>query len=240
MTYDPNRNGSADPRVAGRYDIDVGLRQHMLRVYNYMAGGLAVTGIVAYLAAASGFYFRIAHTPLIWVVMLAPLAMVMVMSFGIQRLSLGALQATFWVYAGLMGLSLAGIFLVYTGTSIALTFFVSAATFMSMSLWGYTTRRDLSGMGSFLMMGLFGIVIASVVNMFMHSTGMQFVISVLGVLIFTGLAAYDTQRIKEIYFEGMGPEWAGKSAIMGALNLYLDFINLFMMLLQFLGVRRND
>jgi FtsH-binding integral membrane protein len=240
MSFDPNRFGYANPQAAGRYDVDAGLRQHMLRVYNYMTGGLAVTGIVAYVAAASGFYARIAHTPLLWVVMFAPLVVVLFMSFRLQQMSLGAVQAAFWGYAALMGLSMAGIFLVFTGTSIALTFFVSAAMFLAMSLWGYTTKRDLSGMGSFMMMGLFGIIIASVVNLFMHSTGLQFAISALGVIIFTGLTAWDTQRIKEIYFEGMGPEWAGKSAVWGALTLYLDFINLFMMLLQFLGVRRND
>ena len=221
-------------------DIDVGLRQYMLSVYNYMAGGLALTGMVAYFAAASGFYQAIVGTPLFWVVLLAPLGMVLLLSFGIQRMSLGATQLSFWVYAALVGLSLAGIFLVYTQASIARVFFITAATFAAMSLYGYTTRSDLSRFGSFLFMGLIGIVLAGLVNLFIHSSALQFAISVIGVVVFVGLTAYDTQRIKEMYFEGDGAVIAGKKAIMGALQLYLDFINLFILLLQFMGVQRRD
>jgi FtsH-binding integral membrane protein len=171
MSYEPNRGGYADPRAASRYDIDTGLRQHMLRVYNYMAGGLAVTGLVALFAVSTGIYQAIAHTPLMWVAIFAPFAIVLLMGFRIQQMSMGAVQLAFWAFAALMGLSLAGIFLVYTQTSIALTFFITASMFLFMSLYGYTTKRDLSGMGSFMMMGLFGIIIASLVNMFLHSTG---------------------------------------------------------------------
>ncbi len=220
-------------------DIDVGLREYMLRVYNYMAGGLALTGLVAYGAVATGIYQALAHTILFWIILIAPLALVFFLSFRINQMSLGAAQATYWVYAGLVGLSLGGIFLVYTGGSIALTFFVCAAMFGAMSLWGYTTKRDLTGMGSFLFMGLIGIVIASLANMFIGSPGLQFAISAIGVVVFTGLTAWDTQQIKEMYWAGDGTVVAGKKAVMGALRLYLDFLNLFLMLLQFMGVRRD-
>jgi FtsH-binding integral membrane protein len=240
MSYDPNRWNYASPSAASGYDVDVGLRQHMLRVYNYMAGGLALTGAVSYFSVATGVYQALAHTPLMFVVMLAPLGLVMLLSFRIQRMSVAGAQLAFWSYAALMGLSLGAIFLVYTKTSIASVFFITASMFLAMSLYGYTTRADLSRFGSFLFMGLIGIVVASLVNMFLMSSGLQFVLSVAGVLVFTGLTAYDTQRIKEVYFGGMGPEWAAKSAIMGALTLYLDFINLFMMLLQLFGDRRSN
>jgi len=229
---------SADTRAG----IDVGLRDYMLRVYNYMASGLALTGIVAWLAAAGGrdsFIAHIYHTPVMWLVILAPLGLVMLLSFGINRLSAAASQGIFWLYAGLMGLSLATIFLVYTYSSIARVFFITAGTFAAMSLYGYTTKRDLSQFGSFLFMGLIGIIIASLVNLFIGSTALQFAICVIGVLVFTGLTAWDTQSIKEIYYEGDGAEIAGKKAVMGALRLYLDFVNLFMMLIQLLGVRRD-
>ncbi len=220
--------------------IDVGLRQHMLRVYNYMASAVALTGIVAYAAASSQPLMQLLFaTPLKWVVMLAPLAFVLVLSFGIHRLSLFASQAVFWVFAGVMGLSLSTIFIVFTGQSIARVFFITAASVGALSLDGYTTKRDLSGMASFLIMGLFGIVIAGLVNMFLKSSGLQFAISVIGVLVFAGLTAYDTQRIKSEYLESDPEETAGKKAIMGALALYLDFINLMMMLLQLLGQRRD-
>jgi FtsH-binding integral membrane protein len=219
--------------------VDVGLRDYMLRVYNYMASGLALTGIVAYVAAHTGFIVQIYNTPLMWLVMLAPLGLVMLMSFGVQRMQASTMQLVFWIYSGLMGLSLATVFLVFTGASVARVFFITAGTFAGMSLYGYTTRRDLSQFGSFLFMGLIGIIIASLVNMFIGSTALQFAISVIGVLVFTGLTAYDTQQIKEMYYEGDGSEIAGKKAIMGALRLYLDFINLFMMLMQLLGTRRN-
>ncbi|MEA2731142.1 MAG: uncharacterized protein QOF70_5617 [Acetobacteraceae bacterium] len=219
--------------------IDAGLRRYMLSVYNYMAVGLAVTGLVATIAVATGFYQQIAETPLIWLVMLAPLAAVLFLSVRIDRMSFAMAQTVFWVYAGLMGLSLAGILLVYTGTSVARVFFISAGTFAAMSLYGYSTRRDLSRFGSFLFMGLIGIVLASVVNIFVASSVLHFAISVIGVLVFTGLSAYDTQRIKEIYVTGRGGAEMAKLALMGALTLYLDFINLFVMLLQLTGDRRG-
>ena len=219
--------------------IDAGLRQYMLRVYNFMAAGLGLTGVVAYAAVATGFYQQIAATPLIWVVMLAPLALVLLLSFRIQRMSVGAAQASFWGYAALMGLSLAGIFLIYTGTSIARVFFISGATFAAMSLYGYTTRRDLSRFGSFLVMGLIGIVLASLVNMFIASSALHFAVSVIGVIVFTGLTAWDTQRIKEIYLESDPADVLTKKALMGSLALYLDFVNLFLMLLQLTGQRRD-
>jgi FtsH-binding integral membrane protein len=219
--------------------LDVGLREYMLRIYNYMASALALTGIVAYVFANSGYYAAIQHTPLIWVVMLAPLGLVMLLSFGINRLSAAAAQGIFWLYAALMGVSLASVFLVFTGASVARVFFITAGTFAAMSLYGYTTRRDLSQMGSFLFMGLIGIVIASLVNIFIASSALQFAISVIGVVVFVGLTAWDTQQIKEMYYEADGSEVASKKAVMGALRLYLDFVNLFMMLLQLLGVRRD-
>ena len=212
----------------------------MQRVYSYMAGGLALTGIVAYAAAASGFYQAIAGTPLIWVVMLAPLGFVLVLSFGIERMSVGTAMVLFWIYAAVMGLSLGSIFLVYTGTSIARVFFITAATFGAMSLYGYTTKSDLSGFGSFLLMGLIGIVIASIVNIFVGSSALQFAISIIGVIVFVGLTAYDTQRIKQMYLESDYGRNRGKKAVLGALSLYLDFINLFMMLLHLFGQRRES
>jgi hypothetical protein len=226
---------TADTQV----DIDVGLRNYMLRIYNYMASALALTGIVAYVFAESGMYLSIARTPLIYVVMLAPLGLVMLLSYGINRLSAAAAQGIFWVYAGLMGISLASVFLVFTGASVARVFFITAGTFAAMSLYGYTTKRDLSQLGAFMFMGLIGIVIASVVNIFLASSALQFAISVIGVVVFVGLTAWDTQSIKEMYYEGDGHEIAGKKAVMGALRLYLDFVNLFMMLIQLLGVRRD-
>ena len=241
MSYDPTNRWSASANASiSQIGVDAGLRNYMLRVYNYMAGGLAITGVVAYLAAASGLYVALVQNPILfWIVMLAPLGLVFFLSFRIQTMSLVTAQATFWIYAALVGLSLAGLFLVYTGASIAQVFFITAATFLGMSLWGYTTKRDLTGFGSFLMMGLFGIIIAMLVNVFVHSAAIQFAISVIGVLIFTGLTAWDTQQIKEMYWEGDGSVVAGKKAIMGALRLYLDFINLFIMLLQLMGNRRD-
>jgi FtsH-binding integral membrane protein len=227
---------TADTRV----DIDVGLRDYMLRIYNYMASGLALTGIVAYLFAQYLYANpALARSPLMFVIMLAPLGLVMWLSFGINRMQASTAQALFWVYSALMGLSLASVFLVFTGASIARVFFITAGTFAAMSLYGYTTRRDLSQFGSFLFMGLIGIIIASLVNLFIASSALQFAISVIGVIVFTGLTAWDTQQIKEMYFASDGYEVAGKKAVMGALRLYLDFINLFMMLLQLLGARRD-
>jgi FtsH-binding integral membrane protein len=229
----------AAPPVVGTL-IDAGLRAYMQRVYSYMAGGLALTGIVAYVAASSGFYQAVAATPFIWIVMLAPLGFVLVLSFGIQRLSAGAAAALFWIYAAVMGLSLGSVFLVFTGVSIARVFFITAATFGAMSLYGYTTRSDLSGFGSFLLMGLIGIVIASIVNVFVGSSALQLAISIIGVIVFVGLTAYDTQRIRDMYLESDTDEVEGKKAILGALALYLDFINLFLMLLQLFGQRRQE
>lgn len=219
--------------------VDMGLRAYMLKIFNYMAVGLSLTGVVAFLTASSPTMMAaIFGTPLKWVVMLAPLGFVFAISFGINRMSSATAQALFWIYAAVMGLSLASIFIVFTGTSIARVFFITSGTFAAMSLYGYTTKRDLTAMGSFLFMGLIGIVLASLVNLFLHSSGLSFVISVLGVLIFTGLTAYDTQAIKSMYYEADDSETAGKKAVMGALTLYLDFINLFMYLLRFLGDRR--
>jgi uncharacterized protein len=239
--YDSNARrtspGMAAPIGA---QIDAGLRAYMQRVYGYMAGGLVLTGIVAYAAATSGFYQTIADTGLIWIVMLAPLGFVLALSFGIQQMSAETAMVLFWIYAAIMGLSLGSIFLVFTGTSIARVFFITAATYGAMSLYGYTARSDLSGFGSFLFMGLIGIVIASLVNIFVGSSALQFAISIIGVIVFVSLTAYDTQRIKQMYLESDTAEIAGKKAVVGALALYLDFINLFMMLLQLFGQRRQN
>ena len=222
-------------------DIDVGLRQYMLRVYNYMASGLALTGIVAaFVASNDTLQMAIFGSPLKWVAILAPVALVFYFSFRLHAMSASAAQAVFWVYAALNGVAFSTIFLAYTGTSIARVFFISAATFAAMSLYGYTTKKDLSGWGTFLFAGLIGILVAMVVNIFLASSALQFAISVIGVLVFVGLTAYDTQQIKEMYFAGDDDVVAGRKAIMGALKLYLDFINLFMMLLQLFGNRGND
>jgi len=227
--------------------IDAGLRAYMLRVYNYMLLGLALTGGVAWFTASTpavlSLFFRLAPggyslAPLGWLALFAPLGLVFFLGFRIQHMSLAAAQTTFWIYAGLMGVSLTPILLLYTGASVAQVFFITAATFGAMSLYGYTTGRDLSSFGSFLFMGLVGLLIASLVNMFLQSSMMQWVLSVIGVLIFTGLTAYDTQRIKESYFVGDDGTLAGKKAVMGALSLYLDFVNLFLMLIRLLGDRR--
>jgi FtsH-binding integral membrane protein len=219
--------------------IDPGLRHHMLRVYNLMAGGLGVTGLVAYTAVATGFYQQIAGTPLVWLVVLAPLGLALLLSVRIERMSVGAAQTAFWGYAALMGLSLAGIFLLFTGSSVARVFFIAAATFAAMSLYGYTTRRDLAQFGSFLVMGLVGVVLASLVNLFVASGALQFAVSVIGVIVFTGLTAWDTQRIRDLYLAGEPGDVLAKQALMGALALYLDFINLFVLLLQLTGTRRQ-
>jgi uncharacterized protein len=249
-------------RAAGRVDaatVDAGLRAYMLRIYNYMSIGLAITGLAAlgiYMAAVtadpSGGAARIGNayltpfgyamfvSPLKWLFMLAPLAMVFVISFGINRLRPATAQMLFWVFSALMGVSMSSIFLVYTHTSIVRVFFITAASFGALSLYGYTTKRDMSGMGSFLIMGLFGIVIASLVNIFLASSMLQFVVSVIGVLVFAGLTAYDTQRLKNDYIYGyasQGGDVAERAAITGALTLYLNFINLFTLLLQLLGQR---
>ena len=249
--YDQERLHQVELGRRADMAIDQGLRSYMLSVYNYMAMALALTGLVALGAynmavvetpaglAFSEFGQAIYASPLKWVVMLAPLGFVFFLSFRIQKMSLTAAQATFWLFAGVMGLSLSSIFLVYTGESITTTFFVTAAAFGSLSLYGYTTKRDLTGMGSFLFMGLIGVIIAMVVNLFLQSSALQFAVSVIGVLVFAGLTAYDTQRIKGMYYEGDSVAASGKKAVMGALSLYLDFINMFMFLLQFLGSQRN-
>lgn len=222
--------------------IDEGLRAYMLKVYNLMAMGLALTGVAAYatyqLAVSSpAFAQAIYGSPLRWVVMLAPLAMVFFLSFRIHKMSVSTAQMTFWAYSAIMGVSLSSIFLIYTGGSIVQTFFVTAASFGALSLYGYTTKRNLSAMGSFLIMGLFGLIIASLVNLFLASSALDFAISVIGVFLFAGLTAWDTQQIKESYFEADSAETAGRKAIMGALSLYLDFVNMFLFLLRFLGNR---
>ncbi|MBB2907720.1 hypothetical protein FHR76_004128 [Rhizobium sp. RAS22] len=236
------QNRMAQTRAQSGALIDEGLRAYMLKVYNLMALALVITGVAAFgtytLAASNPAVQQLLFaSPLRWVVMLAPLALVFFLSFRIQSMSVSAAQTTFWVYAALMGVSLSSIFLVYTGQSIVQTFFVTAASFGALSLYGYTTKKDLSGMGSFLIMGLFGLIIASIVNIFLASSALQFAISAIGVLIFAGLTAYDTQKIKEMYFDADDVAVAGRKAIMGALTLYLDFINLFTFLLQFLGNR---
>ena len=220
-------------------DIDLGLRQFMLKVYNYMALALVLTGFVAFgVSTNAALVSALYMSPLKWVVMLAPLGIVMFLSFKIHTLSLSAARTTFWVYAASVGLSLGFLFLVYTGASMARVFFITAATFGATSLYGYTTKKDLSSFGSFLFMGLIGIVIASVVNLFMQSSALTFAISVIGVLVFTGLTAYDTQAIRQSYLEHEDEELSGKKAIYGALRLYLDFINLFVMLLRLIGDRK--
>jgi FtsH-binding integral membrane protein len=248
----PNRGFGNTAVGVGRtaaYEIDEGLRSYMLRVYNYMAIGLAITGVAAFVTfmmatvqtasglQLTGFGQLIYASAFKWVVILAPLAMVFFISAKVPTMSVSGAQIAFWVFAGLMGLSLSSIFLVYTGGSITRVFFVTAAAFGALSLFGYTTKKDISGWGSFLFMGLIGIILASIVNIFLASSALQFAVSVIGVLVFAGLTAYDTQQIKEMYYEGDGEAVAGRKAIMGALRLYLDFINLFMMLLSLFGNR---
>ena len=224
---------------AAAADVDVGLRSYMLRVYNYMASGLALTGIVAaFVASNQAIQQAVFGTPLLWVAILAPIGLVFFLSYRINSISASTAQAAFWVYAALNGVAFASIFLVYTGTSIARVFFITAATFAAMSLYGYTTKRDLTSMGGFLFAGLIGILIAGLVNLFLQSSALQFAISVIGVVVFVGLTAFDTQRIKEIYFAADGEEVAAKKSIMGALTLYLDFINIFIMLMQLFGDRK--
>jgi FtsH-binding integral membrane protein len=242
-----SRTTSTDTHV-----IDEGLRAYMLKVYNYMASGILITGFVSLIlfkmsvvtnvdgsiAGLTNLGNALYNSALMWVVMLAPLGVVFYMSFGIKKMSAAKAQTTFWIFAALMGASLSSIFLIYTGASITRVFFITAGTFGAMSIYGYTTKRDLTKLGSFLMMGLFGIIIASIVNMFMKSSMMYYVISILGVLIFVGLTAYDTQKIKNMYLVSDSGEILGKKAVMGALTLYLDFINLFIMLLRLFGQRR--
>ena len=259
--YDRNVATAPFGQTAGRASsvaVDQGLRAYMLRIYNYMVLGLAITGF-----AALGIYMLSVTTdptlaalklrdgmmltavgkalfvsPLKWAVIFAPLAMVLLLSFAMERMRPATAQIGFWIFAALMGVSLASVFLVFTHTSIVRVFFITATSFGALSLWGYTTQRDLSGWGSFLMMGLFGIILASIVNIFMPNGMLQYIISVVGVLVFAGLTAYDTQRLKTEYLYGaMDGETTERSAIIGALSLYLNFINLFTLLLQLLGQR---
>jgi FtsH-binding integral membrane protein len=247
----PGASGSA----AAAAVMDAGLRAYMLRVFNWMASGLLLTGIVAYAIAHTGaidLFYPIEQTQyglqrhasaLAIISMFAPLAFVLVLSFGVNRLSRSAAQTLYWVFCAAMGASLTNIFLTYTGDSIVRVFFISAGTFAAMSIWGYTTKADLSRFGSFLMMGLIGIILASLVNMFIGSSGMQFVISVIGVVVFTGLTAYDTQRIKSTYVQfayADGQDAAAKRSVYDALQLFLNFINLFMLLLQLTGSRNSN
>ncbi len=231
--------GAAAGTAARGGAFDAGLRSYMLSVYNYMASGVLLTGIVAMLFAQSGLAYQILAGPglLKYVIMFAPLAFVMVLSFGINRLSTAAAQGIYWAYATVMGLSMASIFLVFTGTSIAQTFFATAAAFAGLSLFGYTTKKDLSAFGTFLIMGVVGLLVAMLINIFLQSSLLSFAISAIGVLIFAGLTAYDTQRIKGIYAHVAGTDMMGKSVVMGALSLYLDFVNMFMFLLNFMGNR---
>ena len=247
-----NRQNATTKSSTSEAIIDQGLRAYMLKVYNYMASGVLLTGVIALIffklsvvTGASGeitgltnFGSTIYTSGLKWVIMLAPLGVVFYMSFNIAKMTSAKAQSTFWVFAALMGASLSSIFLMYTGESITRVFFITAGTFGAMSIYGYTTKKDLTKLGSFLMMGLFGIIIASIVNIFMKSSMMYFVISILGVLIFVGLTAYDTQKIKNMYLVSDSGELMGKKAVMGALTLYLDFINLFIMLLRLFGQRR--
>ncbi len=256
MYMEFNKQNATTRSSASEAIIDQGLRAYMLKVYNYMASGVLLTGIISLLVfkfsggmnitlgptgfsgLTNPFGELLFNSGFKWLVMLAPLGIVMYLSFGIAKMSASKAQSTFWVFAALMGASLASIFIVYTQMSIARVFFITSGTFGAMSIYGYTTKRDLTKLGSFLMMGLFGIIIASVVNIFMKSTMMYFVISILGVLIFVGLTAYDTQKIKNRYLASDSGELMGKKAVMGALTLYLDFINLFIMLLRLFGQRR--
>jgi uncharacterized protein len=256
MAFSPDYRAYPTQSATTTAVLDAGLRAYMLRVYNWMSSGLLLTGIVAYLIAHTGamdaFYPLVqtfsgrmvrAPTALAYIAMFAPLAFVLVLSFGVNRLSTTTVQALFWVFCAAMGASLTSIFVVYTGESVVRVFFITAATFAATSLYGYTTKADLTRMGSFMMMGLFGIIIASLVNIFTQSSAVQFAISIIGVVVFIGLTAYDTQRIKADYVQfayGEGTEIASRRGVYDALSLYLNFINLFMMLLQLLGVRNNN
>jgi len=241
-----------DPRTAwgqvgaeGRASVayDAGLRAYMLKIYNYMASGILLTGMVSLLVANNpalfSLFFSATGSPTIlgWAAILCPLVMVLAMSFGMNRMSASTLRALFFAYAGLMGVSMATIFTRYTDASIAQTFFVTAGAFAALSLWGYTTKKDLSAFGKFLFIGLIGLVLAMIGNIFFQSGPLQLAINVIGVFIFAGLTAYDTQRLKSMYFELEGREFMGKVVVLGALSLYLNFINLFQFLLSFLGNR---
>lgn len=223
------------PPTAG---ADTGLREYLQRVYAFMGGGLALTGLVALLAAMTGLYMALVSTPFFWVILLAPLVLVFLLSFRIEKMSLGAAHLAFWCYATLVGLSLGGIFLIYTGVSIAQTFFIAAAMFLGMSLYG-NTGKSLEGFGPILFMGLIGVILASVLNLFLGSSRLEIAVSIMGIIVFAGLTAWDTQRIKAMYVASLDRDSEAKSAILGALTLYLDFLNLFLMLIRLLGRRRD-
>lgn len=234
-----NKNSSYSSAVSN-VSYDAGLRTYMLQVYNFMAAALGISGAVAFLTANSPALMNaIFGTPLAWVVMLAPLGFVIYFGAKINSMSISKAKNCLWIFAGLMGLSMSSILITYTGASVARVFFISASVFGSMSLYGYTTKKDLTGMGSFLIMGLIGIIIASLVNIFLKSSALEFAISVIGVFIFIGLTAYDTQKIKQMYYQASGnADMVSRMAVMGALNLYMDFINLFLMMLHLFGDRR--
>ncbi len=239
----PTRTGfgsgaSLNGQVLGAQVRDQGLRRHMLAIYNYMSSGVLLSGVIALVFARSGIALQMMGSPLGWVIQLAPLGFILAMSFGLNKMSTATLQILFWAFCTVMGMSLSYIFMIYTGGSIAVAFFATAAAFAGLSLVGYTTKRDLTGMGTFMLMGLIGIIVASVINIFLKSPGLYWATSILGVLIFAGLTAYDTQKLKEQYAVVAGTDFAGKAVVMGALNLYLDFINMFLYLLRFLGDRR--
>ncbi len=228
--------------VAGvdRVSFDAGLRAHMQRVFNYMGGGLALTGLIAWVVANTALAGIIFGTPLRWVAILSPLAFMLVMNFKMQTISSSGLKTLFWCFCTAMGLSMGGLFLIFTGASVARAFFITAATFGAMSLWGYTTKRDLTSMGAFMLMGVLGLLIASVVNLFFVSSMLHWIVSVVGVVIFTGLTAYDVQRIKQTYSESWGTETNDKLAVSGALSLYLNFINAFQFMLELTGTMRRN
>jgi len=256
MAFSPDYRAYPTQSATTTAVLDAGLRAYMLRVYNWMSSGLLLTGIVAYAiahtSAMDAFYplvrtmsGRMVHapTPLAYIAMFAPLAFVLVLSFGVNRLSSSAVQALFWAFCAAMGASLTSIFVVYTGESVVRVFFITAATFAATSLYGYTTKADLSKMGSFMVMGMIGLMIAMLVNIFLQSSAMQFAISIIGVIVFVGLTAWDTQRIKADYVQfayAEGTELAAKRGVFDALSLYLNFINLFTFLLQLMGVRNNN
>ncbi|SVB59936.1 uncharacterized protein METZ01_LOCUS212790 [marine metagenome] len=250
MALDFNRRSFT--KTNDQVGIDEGLRAYMLKVYNYMTTGLLLTGIVAYffgkasivtgdmgqIVGVTSVGALLFGSPLKWVIMLAPLGFVFYLSAKINKMSISAAQLTFWIFSGIMGLSLASLFIEFTHSSIARVFFITAGTFAAMSLYGYTTKKDLTKLGGFLFMGLIGVIIASIVNIFIGSSALQFAISVIGVLVFVGLTAYDTQKIKNMYYAGDSESIGSKKALMGALRLYLDFINLFILLMQLFGQRR--
>ena len=238
MALDTKARLSMNASGVAAQQIDEGLRSYMLRVYNYMASALALSGAVAFFVATNESLQQVIFgTGLMWLFVLAPIGLVFFLSAKIHSMKASTAQTLFWVYAGMMGISLSSILLMYTGASVARVFFITAGTFGAMSLYGYTTKKDLSKWGSLLFMGLIGIIIASVVNIFLASSALHFAISVIGVLVFVGLTAYDTQKIRQMYYEGDTSEVASKKAIMGALTLYLDFVNLFIMMLHLFGNR---